>query len=542
MRSTRRLNETSDEGAALIMAIIVITVVALLALAVLGYASTTTSRMIATREKVERVLAANSGIRYAVRQIENAPESCSGASNSWNPVVNGYDVQVRCYFGAGIPSGRNTYAIVITTDRPDHIRNSGSLRTKVVEQGPVFFTNAPPDPDPNVWSGPPNNPGQSSYLQVGKGGSPVVGGNVVVEKCASMTQPWWLKGSAADGSFEDPYRYEPCTGTPWYEELRPVAESVPGGAACTTSPLGLCLPARPPNGSVADPSPSCRVFSPGSYGTGFTAFSLLQGGNNFFRSGIYYFNNVAIDVASPNTRLVGGSRNESGVFQDSILDIDTSWSCAGLENDSGNGDGVTLIMGGSSRILLHASNTTAIELYKRVPLNALEEYGTRDATVIAVTNGYRDGAIPSGLIDIDPTDDTGPSAYNPSTMTQSWNHTAGDCGGCIVAVDSGNNPKFAVNGLIYAPNTNVEIANVAGAQEAAFRGGIVAAGIEVQATTGTTGLSFSGHTSTIFSRLYVVSTALGKAGQGNVVARAEFDVDSDSTGRLFTALHSWVVD
>jgi len=357
----KRIREagSGDDGALLVLALIFILIIAFVVTGILSETSTTFGAATVTRQYVTKYNAADAGLRFGLQQVRANTEACTPGSTIIQPPSGFFtsdgtatgnpapanqpfpSVTVSCSVDADqqIP-GVNGYAL-ITHDPSSQGFNSGNHNLTV--KGPVFMGN-----DPNSVSlivkqanaytvgTPPSCPAEPSGLQLSPGFS------------------WNCQPVVPDNN----------------------APTLPTNAFLTSS---TSMPTR--TGPVANPGGNCAVFAPGKYSNMTMPLNTGNGNNpgqNYFASGVYYLDNVTIDVSNaivfagaPHTgkTYLGDEYDETSAltaFNSSYQPCsgDSVANAATGNDGTVNGTGVKFILGGNSSILVD-NPKGYLELYAR---------------------------------------------------------------------------------------------------------------------------------------------------------------------------------
>jgi Tfp pilus assembly protein PilX len=220
------------------------------------------------------------------------------------------------------------------------------------------------------------------------------------------------------------------------------------------------LPAHLPGNPAWTMIGSCRVFEPGWY----HQLELNVGGDNYFRSGAYVFEDVLIDTSyDPVTMTTAsGTTILAGYGDDSSFDtrLATGSSCEAAQAfDALDGpaplnpgtNGVTWYFGGSSRLLIDSDTT--IEM---IPM--------------LIDDGVRRHAVSLHVL--------GPGSTWPSTL--------GD-GVDVVEEGNGTGNRALFQGQIWAPSQPIDLYQLTGDTNGQITSGVVAAQILVDSTNGSVG-------------------------------------------------------
>lgn len=379
-----------EEGVALVMVLIFLIIAGAVILALLRVGFASLSAAAELRGSDERVYAADGGLQSGIQQARIDPTRCAapGAISDLDPVtINGRTVQIRCVGMAGASPGAGGWAVYIPDGGQIATKSGGGADNKVVS-GPVYLGT---DPAAGGWD-------LEADLHVRQG-------PVVQRSSGACTPPAGLQ-----------------LDTPlWGYRCVTEAEAVP------TAPQRL--PASLPllQHHAGTDLPGCRVFEPGTY----TQAPELDGAN-YFRSGVYFLDNVGTWSIGPNTEVVAGrpAPGESA-----------GTSASACYADTPGVTGVTFLLGGNSTIEVHQGS---LEVFS-VP--------AADAPGVSIRQ----------LRASDP----GPWAAKASTVT-----------GELVTSRNGAKTELVVHGLVYGPDAGVQL-SAANGGTVQLRGGVVTRRLEI---------------------------------------------------------------
>jgi hypothetical protein len=351
----------TDEGSVLVMVIVFVTVVSLVSLALLAQTTANLRYTVFERQNKKQVYAANAGVDYGIQKLREDSGVCGPAQSTVPPAnvpfaVNGRTPTWACSETPNGSSGGafgSGWAVYLTGL---NLGSSGAAikilgKTMHVINGPVYNDHDDASGNINqVWS-----ISQNAGLTVQNG---------------FVTQYWPTC---------------PLPGTIDY--------LVTNTVNCTTTHIAVpaareALAASAPSGSastnpVATTDPNCVAFNPGRYTT---KPNLTSGKVNFFRGGVYYFDNIG-SWNFNSEQLLGGTPQLREARQ-------TDMTCG----DAAQG-GVMFVFGGNSSITV--TGTSKIELF---PGNASGGPGVSFYQVQATTGGWTASTITStALIQADET-------------------------------------------------------------------------------------------------------------------------------------------
>ncbi|WP_426571219.1 hypothetical protein [Aquihabitans sp. McL0605] len=443
---SRRPAREGEQGTVLLLVLVFMIVFGVLIAGVLDLVTVNLKTTVIVRSRTERTYAADAGIEQAIARLRIDPTACTTESPSAlaPAIVNRRTATVSCQVAPGgdLPLGASGWAAIITGDLLQQAGGTAGLNGPLYVQGAI--------------SGSFKNTEGSVYQH----GATCPG---------SMTKPSGL------------------TVTP----------SPPYSWQCTTAPPPdppHVLPPVPAAPKAADTYGSCRVFYPGTY----TAAPDLLG-ENYFVSGVYYFQNIG-SWQVPVGRTVTGGSNPSDV---SPLTTPCRANADAMPGGGGTGFGVEWIFGGSSN--LSFKNNDEFELHSRVPGPAETGVTPRVSFVgvPATAGGYLRSTPPDTVFDT-----------------------------------SGGSPAVAIHGLFYAPNADADLDGPNGLS--VFRGGAVIhdAHLKLSGTSDGSVPIFTVGTSATDKRYVVITATATSPGEGDVTARALVELRKPGSTQL-VIVRSW---
>lgn len=417
-----RRRAQSEEGASLVIVLIFTTVFALIVTGLLTESSVSVKFTTTVASHEAKVYAADAGVSVGIQQVRLRNELC------WGPGVTGTlsvttpassnmpAVDVTCEGTSGTSLGARGHALMLT-------RSSGGAAAKLTTQS-------------------------------GGGVDKVIQGPIYVEGTLDLQAP--IKVLRGNFTQVDPS----CTAaTP----ANVTVADVGYGYRCfTTKPTDPTQPAyyyvptvpdhaEPAAPTNADPVPvitnggTRAIWSPGKY----TAPPALVDGENYFKSGVYYFDFTSQWVVGDNQKVWGGlpATTETPSFPL------PAWT-AGVDDPAVVGTGVLWAFGKSARVY---SNKGQVELFAR--------------------------QFPTGV--------TGSSGLSLVAVPQDWSWPDKSTAGItLMDIASGANSNFAIHGLVYAPDQAVSLWATNGVA-AQVLGGVVANQVILQASASATGMAVS---------------------------------------------------
>jgi hypothetical protein len=431
-------------------------------------------------QRADLLAAADGGLRYGIERLRNMEDLCStgvgdgGYTTIFPPQINGADTSVTCtrvgddiadiqgwgavITGSNVPSGQKLFTVKgsgtstvqeKTFRGPVYLADPAAAArdlqaTLIIEDGDLWYTSGGCEPGPGISD--PN----------------------------LFFDPSFLRGPT-------------CSTRTWDQLFKAPTKRVPTASA-------LSVPAPYDDISFT----SCRVFSPGKY-TG----SIPLAGDNYFKSGDYYFEDVEFDVF--NQSAVFGFPSGSGDVQR----ISVGQGCHdALDYDranSGERGGGTLWLGGDSTIVVDTGGE--LEIFRR------QQNEVYLSVVVVDSNGV-------GFRSNDNSFKAAPSI--------DW----------ILETKSGNTNDAAFHGLIWAPHSKISLGNVTNAAIGQIIGGLAVGQLDVQASASTEEFAIGVEGTPIETHFLLESTSVKGGDSTTIRAVVQFRPD----GREL-AINSWrIVD
>jgi hypothetical protein len=458
---------TADEGgASLVLVLAFLSLTALLAVALLTESHSGFTANIAVQHVQDTTAAANAGVQYGIQtlQTDTTGTMCGQAAPvTLSPMtVNGRSVTVTCQ-GTQNPTligspGTTGWAIIANypggtvNGFSSSCAGGGGLGGGGGSCAVSFETGSstsPPQVIGNVWTAGPwllSSPGTPKVQIAGNlyEQGPAGGSTSSTGGC----NPPGGQGANDNTKSVDvvtPGTLEPCN-TPYIPGPNcagPCAAPIPVHALPSSVPSIL----NPPSSSTTCSAPSSvigtfTVLRPGHYTTVPSGFLT---GQNYMRSGVYYFDSVGDMYVGGSSSTAGtliGGQPAGGTIENSYI-LDPT-GCAGLADPPGSGSGVEIVLGGNSTLHVEASNSQ-MELFSRQP-------------------GTPDGSTPGISIYQVQSTDTGWTTSTFSRIAPDRYPYPGTVSPDIVHIgapetnqDNATNLLVSIHGLIFTPVGNVEL-------------------------------------------------------------------------------------
>lgn len=434
----------SDEGVALVLALVFILLVSVFVSVALEKNQATSLTGGAVRQRTQLQYALDGGVERALQVlrselVEDAPVSCvspTAADGVGTLMVNGKTVSYTCTTLAGRAatsgeSAATNFALVTTSSAPGALTTQSGTSQDLTVAGSVFL------------NGPVVNGNLGKQIQISAGDLVSPQSSTCAADLAALTRVS-LTGSG---------------------QLR----------SCTEQSLALTLPRVVlPDPPITDLSPllgsgvvftsgsrKCTVYYPGRYTSPPT---LGSSSKNYFVSGLYSFEwSGTWTIDDAGTEVIAGSR---GAETDSAV---PSNDCSAM------GMSDTMALAGPlapSPLGLPPPLTPATITSQQFPYGATwifsgsAKLNVKKGSLHLFSPPAGGSSVPVSLV--------GASEYTTSAYLSQPVGTATLSGG-------GNNSNLTVNGKLFAPNSYIEVFSTNGT-EAAARGGVVANSLQLKAS------------------------------------------------------------
>jgi Tfp pilus assembly protein PilX len=412
-----RRRTQSEEGASLVIVLVFTTLFALVVSGLLTESTVSVKYTTTVASHEAKVYAADAGVSVGIQQVRLHNEVC------WGPGVTGTlsvttpaaanmpAVNVKCEGTSGSSLGVRGHALMLTKSSSGAAAKlttqSGGGTDKVI-QGPIYV-------EGTLDLQAPVKVLRGDFTQVDAGCTSATPSNVIVADVG--------------------YAYRCFTTKPVNNPFVPTTPDHAEPAVPTTENPAPTIT----NGGTR------AVWSPGKY----TSAPALVDGENYFKSGVYYFDFDGQWVVGDNQKVWGGLPASTETPNFSL----PSWT-TGIDDSSVVGTGVLWAFGKTATIY---SNKGQVELFAR--------------------------QFPTGV--------TGTSSLSMVAVPHDWSWPDKSTAGVtLMDIASGSNSNFAVHGLIYAPDQTMSLWATNGVA-AQVLGGVVANQVILQASASATGMAVS---------------------------------------------------
>lgn len=475
--SVDRVRPAADEGTALVMVLVFVLVVGVLVGALLQQSYTVLRSGRASTTLNAGVFAADGGVDWAIQQLRN------GVLIDGSPACAGPEVGVQDLPGSIVVNARTVTASCEVLD--GHTVGAGGWAAYVAGGAGAVTVYAGTEHD-KVIDGPVHNAG--TFERIG-------------------TLPRLLLPSPD---------LDLCAGPPdtqWVLTPRATPEELAGCAATTIPPAPIDTAAHLDGTGIVDGAPvdpagqlldRCHVFAPGRY-TAAPSLTAAADGTNYLRSGVYYLDDLGL-VTWRDVRVVGGIPAEreaplTGAWPEAESDCGGRFQTPG---DTGGHYGVVLVLGGSTR--LEVGSGTSLELFSYVEPDA---GGAGSLSVLQLRNEWSTGASTVAATD------------------------------AVLSTALGSEADVAVHGTVYAPMSRLSAFGTTDSR-VSFLGGVVAAGLDLQAGAHEPAVHVGNRTGPGVRTIRLTATANGAGGVKNATTTAIVTIANDAART--TTVTSWTVE
>ena len=440
---------TDDRGTVLPLVLVFVVVLSFIAAGISRYAGVTLRYSTVVADRTAAAASAEAGLRFAIDRVgTNSVTSCENGpvriAPTHSEADNGAVTTIACSRLDAGPATSAGWAAVVTGD------GIGSDQLEIDDFGPNVatgrvFVSSPRDDD----------------LDVNGSGSVRFGGDVFYDgssdDCGIIEQ--------YGGSSYDAYTIDGALVC-WPQTWEEVVDEP------RIDPAVRSLLIDPPSRMVDD----CRVFEPGRYQN----LTLNRGGDNYFRSGSYLFEDLVIvtaDSGSPETFILAGSPHDARFQPRLPASAGRCEVARAADAVDGGPEGVTWYFGGSSRIILRYGTT--LEMLPMVHTDPTDPTGTARAVSVHVL---------------------GPGSVLPESL--------GDGDQVIDAQNNGSFPynDVLIQGQIWSPTQAIDLEDAKGDTNGQITSGVVASQLLVESTTGSVG-SLGPDATPVDQRLELTSVA-----------------------------------
>lgn len=483
----------SDRGAVLPLVLILVVVLGLVVVALATYTATALRSSRVTTDIVDTLSSAESGMQYGLSRADGG--SCP-ASFDDGP-INEASVTTTCEKASIVENADGLYALVVTAEGVSPSRDALILTGAANDQNGLKRISGP------VYLGESMNASLAAAAAIALDGAVEVGGSVrydVVGDCTpSSVSP------APASAWSSPQPVVQCDSRGWRAVTSQPDLSddplAPGNALDFATLFG----AQDSYGAATNPLPSpdvngCVEFSPGWFDG-----SVLPGGTldlsdpTFFRSGVYYFENVLIDISD---QTAVGKRTDLATPASPAAPNDFPASCASNWGNETNATGAVWILGGTSRIYGTKAN---LDFYPRQVNRADSALGPVDTAIIS----FESGAAPT-------------YGYTTEALNQDAanNQTAQK----LINRSNGSQTDISFYGMVYAPHGWIDMGQAANNAYVQFVGGIVAARVDIRVAANVPGFTIS--VPTLLTDYFLLETVSVRNGLSTTVRTVSRETDA----------------
>lgn len=532
-RHDRAGTRADDRGSILVITLALVIVGSMVVVGIATFASALVHNRPPLDRRNNAAEAVRSGTRMAITlQREYGPRGCFAASVGWS--LNGSSVTTTCAtVGTPYVTGSGRYGIIATSNRPGDTNVSGYGASGALKDidGPIFL-NAGKVASTNTDL--LEKGGDITYSSYTSGFTALNRYTNPANAVVACTDPTVSTGdtfpattSAINGTA---YTHtHSCVADPWWAR----AGDNPTGAGWTYPKLPQ-LPTYERSTPAA--SGTCTIFYPGRYLLGGT---LTLTGNNYFASGVYYFERPI--VVSAGATVTFGEGRYSGCS----TDADAAFASGAPRNHEITGKGATILLGKTANITV---TNASVRINRR--LSTSQNRGSEAISIRTVNFGMTTADVEVPVDQVVLANGTTvavnlhsikPNALNPAVMYSGSTLTPAS-----YAVDvqlngsSSSTNRFIVDGYIFTPNAKLRVSSNVATYQLRLTNGMVASsvqlGLRYLPSSPSTNYQTGVLTEYIQRRVKLQSstTVNGRT----VVSTATLEVHMDKS----YAINSWVVD
>lgn len=519
----RRRARRDDEGAVLLVTIVMFVVGSLIVGGLASYAVASLRALPTARSRTTRVEAVKSGLRLAMTMQRDAgPTACFDDVVSWT--INDLPVTVQCSSTQSYATGSDRYGVITTTNTNNEasLRGASSSTFNKPVDGKVLL-------NAGLLSGPTANLAPNSTT-------------VEMSRYQSANTPlarYRVNPTATPAGCDDPtigsskqFVVTPgytltCTNEPWWNLAGDASAGV------RQYPLLPQIPTYARDNYKATIA-GCKVWYPGRYTGGGT---ITLTGTNYFASGLYYFEQP-VSISAGATVVMG-----EGKYRGCVFDTDAAFAPTAPKSHEITGKGVTVLLGKAANITV--AGGAKLTINRRV--SSASSRGSEGQAIRTVSFGVNTTAIQIPADQVKLSDGslqavaahevligTGGQKAKYSASTLATNANA-------LSVTLAANSDVLIDGYVFTPQAKVTVTGAAGVTNYGVRmyGGLAATNVVLDVASAPTDAAkwFVGMRTEVIQRKFsFVATALVDG--HTVESRSSFELHQDKS----YAINYWTVD
>lgn len=427
---------------------------------------------------------ARSGIRMAITmQREHGPDGCF--RDSFSSQIDGATVSVSCQDLHAHFSGLGRHALVSTADRQLHegranIAVTGAAATGVGVEGGVFVSAGPLDqgfehvqPDVELSGLDAISLYAPNFTTPEPETTPEPDTTTTTEPDTTTTTTTAPPVAEPPGVCDpdgNPSEGAVCVDAPWWERIGDRAESAESWEAPMLPQVPTYL--RPGAQTTIG---SCQVYYPGRYQSLTGQPLVLDGGNHYFASGVYLFNDP-LEIRN-GANVVAGEGAHGGCS----FDAAAAFAPHSPLNHQITGKGATFIFGDDARLVVQDAS---LRINRRASTGSTR--ATEGIAIMSVHHAVdtEDVRIPESMVRL-PDDSASPLPVSSHSITPvlggeavSYQPSSVPADDSIVDVTmSGVTDRLYVEGYVVTPGAGVSISVTGPHRGLRLNGGVVASTI-----------------------------------------------------------------
>lgn len=471
--SARRHTDQRDQGAVLVLALVMLVIGGIISAGLLTYAAGVLKAAPVVRTRTIGAEGVKSATRMAVTlQRDYGPKGCFAPSATWN--LNGAEVAVTCTTLQTYTSGSGRYGLILTSNVSSdwNVSGTGSSPLKDID-GNVFLNAGRVDTMTTDLLVRNADITLSGYASASTPAARYSAGGSAVDCSDPGLVPAATFPSAPSGLTGETYTHTmSCTADPWWTR----AGDNPSGTSWTYPKLAA-LPTFERPGSQAALG-ACTLYYPGRY-YGSTPL-VLDGGQHYFASGVYYFERPII--ITNGAQVVAGEGRYAGC----AFDADAAFAPTAPRSHEITGKGATFVLGADATLTVE---NASLRMNRRV--STATTRGSEGVSIRSVSFGVAtpDVEIPADVVQLADASTvpaaahtirpsaTGPAiGYRASTLNPRSSSPILDVrlNGAAPASN-----RVLLDGYVFVPNAPVRVQSNTNQYELRMTGGLVAARFEL---------------------------------------------------------------
>lgn len=523
MRSgSRRRAARDDQGAVLLLTIVMFVVGSLIVGGLASYAVSALRSLPTAKSRTTRVESVKSALRMAMSvQRDAGPSGCFDDLTSWT--VNSLPVTVTCTSTESYSSGSDRYGLITTANASTEATLRGASSSSFVKliDGKVAL-NAGLLSGTSVTNIAPNSTVEMSRFT--SASTPLARYRTsafsTAKGCDDPTIPASKQFSATPG-----YTLT-CTSEPWWNLAGDASAGV------RQYPVLPAIPTYVRDGSMATIN-SCKVWYPGRYVGGGT---ITLTGTNYFASGLYYFEQP-VSIASGATVVMG-----EGTYRGCVFDTDAAFAPTAPKNHEITGKGATVLL--AKGATMSVASGAKLTINRRVSSSSTR--GSEGQSIRTVSFGVTSAAVEIPADKVRLADGSTQPVASHAVPIGNGNQTAKYVASTLtpsntaLLVTLGSGSDVLVDGYVFTPHAKVVVNGSLGVTNYGLRlyGGVVASNavLNIVSAPSVSSKFYVGMRSEVIQRRFTFEATALVDGH-TVTSRSSFELHQDKS----YAINYWTV-